>query len=446
MNHQRNTKRSKPPRIGLTDQDLKRLSDIRGTLSAAVLAKHVELPYMLVYNIVQGRVKSVSDRHYRMLFGEVPPCREPKQVDGTAFRAMVELWLFLDTGVSRSDLYREFYSQESLQKIDYRIFNGRTRKVDVRLARFMREKFLDAGIDEQLLERWLAERELLPRDNWVSYDRIRPVLLFLRDELGLHPTSVLKQSVNRYETGMLKRVSREIYDGAMILKRRAEKVLVTGQNREIDQLKEAITGEKPGYTRFSAVEEELHFLKKYARKSAKSYLGRGLWTYTTGRAKRITDPRARKIRHDCDKFIRQRPELPLSCLPRSRQGAWIRMLLDVLVARTARLLSEQEGIVFEKRILRPSHAWHEYKNPYHGFTRFDMASSVLGMKRRAFDLMVAENCEIFRSVGRYAKRWYLSDLYLEELSGKAFFSLISAKYELMAKKHSRLRTIDRCRY
>jgi hypothetical protein len=38
------------------------------------------------------------------------------------------------------------------------------------------------------------------------------------------------------------------------------------------------------------------------------------------------------------------------------------------------------------------------------------------MKKKAFDLMVAKNCEMFRTVGRYDKRWYLSDLYLKELS------------------------------
>jgi len=55
------------------------------------------------------------------------------------------------------------------------------------------------------------------------------------------------------------------------------------------------------------------------------------------------------------------------------------------------------------------------------------------MKKKVFDLMVAKNCDIFRSVGRYTKRWCLSDLYLKELSEKEFFDLISAKYERMAK-------------
>ncbi|MBI5897311.1 MAG: hypothetical protein HZB24_15340, partial [Desulfobacterales bacterium] len=66
-------------------------------------------------------------------------------------------------------------------------------------------------------------------------------------------------------------------------------------------------------------------------------------------------------------------------------------------------------------------------------TQFDQASHTLGMKKKAFDLMVAKHCEIFRGVGRYDRRWYLSDLYLKELSARQYFELISAKYELLAK-------------
>jgi hypothetical protein len=122
----------------------------------------------------------------------------------------------------------------------------------------------------------------------------------------------------------------------------------------------------------------------------------------------------------------------------------VQRLIDVMVARTAQLLSDKDGIAFEKRILQPSHTRVEYNNPYHGFTPFDMASRVLGMQRRAFDLMVARNCEIFRSVGKFSQRWYLPDLYLRELVRKKNFGLISAKYELMAKDHGRPRPIDAC--
>ena len=443
MTH-RDRKRVKKPRIELTDQDLKHLFEIHAPLSVPALARRTGLPYMQVYNIVHGRVKSISDRHYRLLFGQAPPPRKPKRVDGTAFRAMVDLWLFLNDDLTRSDLSRDFDEDEHPKKPDLRIFNGQIRTVAPRLERIMRKKFSDAGVDGQQLDRWLDELEMLPPGGRVAYRRIRPVLHFIQDALGVHPTAILNQSVERYETGMLKSVSRDIFNRAMTLKHRAEKALAAGRKREIEKLKEDVSGGKSGYSLYLEVEEELSFLRRYAQKSAKSYLGRSLWTYNTGKARRIADWRARKILQDCDRFIRETPDLPLSSLPRSRQAKRIRRLLDVLVARTTQLLSEQEGLVFEKRILRPSHARGEYTNQKHGFTRFDMAPGVLGMRKKAFDLMVAKNCDIFRSVGRYTKRWYLSDLYLKELSEKEFFDLISAKYERMAKSLNRSMGINAC--
>ena len=58
--------------------------------------------------------------------------------------------------------------------------------------------------------------------------------------------------------------------------------------------------------------------------------------------------------------------------------------------------------------------------------------------------MVAKNCEMFRKVGRYDKRWYLSDLYLKELSEKAFFELVTAKYEMMAKEVNHPSKVNAC--
>jgi hypothetical protein len=60
--------------------------------------------------------------------------------------------------------------------------------------------------------------------------------------------------------------------------------------------------------------------------------------------------------------------------------------------------------------------------------------------------MVAKNCEMFRKVGRYDKRWYLSDLYLKELSEKAFFELVTAKYEMMAKEINHQSKVNECMY
>jgi hypothetical protein len=437
-------KRKKKPRIKLAEEDLRHLSEIWEDTTVPGLSRRTGLAYMLVYNIVHGRVKTISDRHYRMLFGEVPPHREPKKVGGADFRAMVKLWLYLNNDATKADLYREFFGEEQAKRPDYRIFSGQTHSVEYRLERIMRKRFADAGIEAPQLDEWIDELDALDTDDRIPYPRIRPVLLFLEKHLGIHPTTLLKQSVSRYESGTLKHVSREIYDRAKTLKHQTEKVLESGSPRDLEKLREDITGGKAGYTLYLDIKEELQFLHKFAKKGPKRYLGRGLWIYETGRAKRIPDWRVRKIMDDCQRFIRETPDLPVAWLPRSLKKKRIGKLLNVLVARAAQLLSERDGIIFEKRILKPLHAKDVYRKPTYGFTRFDMASSVLGMKKKAFDLMVARNCEIFRSVGTYAKQWYLSDLYLQELSQNEYFELISTKYELMAKKLGRSREFDRC--
>ena len=444
MTDRRTTKRVRKPRVTLTEKDLQHLFDIHETDSPAALAKRTGLPYMLVYNVVHGRVASVSNRHYQLLFGSEAPPRAALKVDGDAFRAMAELWLFLHDETTQADLYRELYNLGPDHKPDHRIFNGKINVVAARLEHRMRQKFHAVGVDGPLLEQWLEDFENLSRDDYVRYERVRPVLLFLQDKLGVHPTTLLGQSVVRYESGELKRISRRIYDRAVDLKSQAEDALTAKQPVPVEKIRDVVVGGKSGYTLYTDVQEELNFLRRFTKKGAKRYLGRAAWTYEHRRAKRIADWRAQKIMEDCDRFIRQTPSLRLGDLPQSRQAMWLQPLLGVLLARSAQLLSGREGIDFEKRILKPTRPRDEYSSHYHGFTPFDMASSVLGMKRKAFDLMVAKNCEIFRTVGKFSTRWYLSDLYLRELSQKEYFDLISAKYELLAKRLGHSRGMDAC--
>jgi hypothetical protein len=78
--------------IELTDRDLQRFSDTMLSQSIPALVKRTGLSNMLIYNVMHKRVRSISDQDYRILFGEAPPIREAKKVDGCAFRTMVELW------------------------------------------------------------------------------------------------------------------------------------------------------------------------------------------------------------------------------------------------------------------------------------------------------------------------------------------------------------------
>jgi hypothetical protein len=441
---QREKSRGRKPRIVLTPRDLKKIYEINGTDSASALAKRTGLPYLLVYNIIHKRVLSVSDRHYRKLFHRKPPPQDPLKVDGALFRSMVELWLYLNDRSTRTDLYREFFGGHADVTVDHRIFSGKINTVDMRLEHFMLRKFADQGVDARLLDQWLDEFDAISRGDWVPYARIHPVLVYLEEKLGLHPTSVLNQSVARYETGVLKRVSRSIADRAEALKRRTEKALQGDSAKGIDKIRESIIGGKPGYTLYSDIKEELLFLNRFACKSVKHYLGRGLWMYENGKAKRVADWRALRIFQDCADLIRQIPALVISSLPRSQQGVQMEKLIEVLVTRSARLLSDKDGIDFEKRILRPSLPNEEYNDPHLGFTPFEMAPKGLGMKRKAFDLMVARHCDIFRTVGKFSKRWYLPERYLRELAGRKEFDLISAKYELLAKNPKLSRRSDTC--
>jgi hypothetical protein len=438
MNARHTKKIRKRPRIFLTERAIADLYMIHGTQSAAKLAKQTGLPYMQIYNIVHRRVRSVSSRNYLQLFGEPPPVQDALKVDGELFRAMVDLWLFLDGKASKADLYRDLLGKDRRATVEHRIFSGQISRVDASLEHAMLQKFSDAGVGGPLLDQWLQEFANLQHNQWVPYASIRPSLVYLEDALGIHPTSVLQQSVAKYERKFLKRVHKNTADRIQRLRDRTECVLKSGQNpRQLDKLRESVSGGRSGYTLFSEIEADLLFLCRHTGKGVKRYLGRSLWTYQNGMAKRVADWRARRIVRECDRLISEKPSLPLASLPPRRRYAQIRPLIEVMTARSAHLLSGEEGMAFEKRILRPSCTQMQYRDPQRRFIPFDMASGVLGMRRKAFDLMVASHCDIFRTVGKFSQRWYLSNLYLEELAGKRHFGLISAKYERMARDLTR---------
>jgi len=424
---------SKKPRVGLTDKDIDSLFEIHGTKAIADLSKRTGLSYLQIYNLVHRRVFSVSNRHYRMLFRKPAPPRAALKIDGTFFRALVDLWLFLNDDVTRSDLYREFFKDEPDPRVDHRIFSGKIKTIHARFEHIMRHKFMEAGVDEELLHQWLAEYRTIAHADRVPYSRIQPLLRYLESNLGIGPNSILKQSAVRYESGELQHVSRRIYEKAEKLKHRAETALDGDGERDITKIREILLGGRKGYTLFADVKAELLFLRAYAGKSVKRYLGRGLWTYESGKAIRIRSWRARRILRDCEEFIRNSPHLPIAALPPKQKWRLARQLINVLFARSTQLLTDGAGVDFEKDVLKPSPRKTGRNQPYGNFTSFDMAPRTLGMKRRAFDLMVATHCDIFRNVGTFRKRWYLPDEYLTELSQKKGFDLILAKYEWLAK-------------
>ncbi len=234
----RHEKKRTPYRIELTAEFEDRLNALKHKVPET--ARRSGLPYLMVYNLVHGRVRSVSALNYKRLFREDPPLQEPRKVDGAFFRKMVRLWLFLNESATQADLYREFFGRHHTRRIDYRIFTGQVRTVSPALEKMMLTKFAAAGLAKREVERWSKELESQEKPGRVAYERIRPILLFLENRLDVHPTAVLNQSFARYETGKLNSVSREIYDRAVALKKKTQKAMASGHGYEMDRLRESV--------------------------------------------------------------------------------------------------------------------------------------------------------------------------------------------------------------
>jgi hypothetical protein len=403
-----------------------------GTVSELATVKG--LSYNLVYNLVNGRIHSLSKSDYRRIFGEDPPNQVPKRVDGASFRDMVRLWLFLNDDVTESDLYEEFYKGKKFKRVDYRIFSGEIRSIAPRLERIMEQKFLDHGFSRSEIENRVRELDRMGKEERVDYDEIRPVLDYLADTLDVNPSRILKQWSFRYESGELRTVPDRIYAYALELKKRTEEAVSTSSRFALEKVKEEIYGRRKGLTLYSEVEEELEFLRKYARKSPKRYLGRSISAYRKTKLKRIASWRAQKIKDDCNEFLKNRLDLPLRSIPKSYVKLRINGLLSFLRGYLVDKMTDAEERPDEKTILTP-YRYHkeEYEKEEYGYTSVENAARVLGMSKRAFDLLLYEHSDVFKRIGIYDEKWYLPNLYLREVVEKEGFDLIRLKYEFLAR-------------
>ena len=423
------------PRVEIIKELRDRLfaGDLKGKVSE--LSAHTGLPYSLIYNLVRGRIHSLSVAEYRRIFGEAPPVQEQKRVKGEYFRGMVRLWMFLNRGITEKDLYREFYlGRRPLKKADYRIFNGATRTVEGRLEKGMEQKFLSQGLDRSQVMSWIQELDQSNGKQRVPYEEAKPVLHFLHETLGIHPTHLLRRGFALYEKGQLKSVSKKLYDNLLTLKRKTEKVLAAGSRREVEGLKEGVYGKRKNLVLFSEVEDDLKFLQTWAGIGSKKYLGRSVGKYRSSLLKRIAPWRADKIRKDCDKAVRENRNAPLLSLPARHFGAELGALILFLRSLIVHRMIADKSLHLEGLVMSPKyHSREEYESEGHEFVTLQEAATFLGMKQRAYGLLVAAHRDIFMRMMKYDKMWLIPDLYLEELSEKEGFSLVRAKYELLAR-------------
>ena len=216
-------KSSDQQKVKLNDQILNNLLKRVSIGRVSELSNDMGLPYGLVYNLVHGRIKSLSAENYKLIFGEEPPDQAIKRVDGEYFRGMVRLWLYLNDNVTEAELYREFRRDKKIKKIDYRIFGGFTKTVDKKLEREMEQKFFAQGFNRAEIRTSIKELGSIGDEDRISYKEIKPILGYLEKNLRVNPTRILNQSSARYEGGELKTVSKKVFNYALKLKKRTEK-------------------------------------------------------------------------------------------------------------------------------------------------------------------------------------------------------------------------------
>lgn len=405
---------------------------LQGRISDLAIEKH--LPYSLVYNLANGRVKSLSAREYRILFGEEPLPKGQDRVDGAYFRGMVTLWLFVNDAESKSDLYREFYPDKRFRKVDYRLFSGEVKTVEARLERIMEEKFLGQGFDRSEIKEGVEELDLIPDKQRVPYGCIKAALEYLKEHVKVSPAQLLQGRYQRYERGELKTVKKTLYHYTLKLKREAEEAVHAGSRARIEKLREKIYGKREGFTLYVELEDQLQFLQTYGGGSSKRYLGRTIRNYEESKLKRVASWRARKIRNDCNTLISNNPEIPVLSIPRPHLEERLGKMLSILKSHLIYRMTGKESMLYEKHVLTPLfHEMRKYGTERDALTRMDRAAYVLEMSKTAFDLMVAGNRDLFRKIGHYDGRWHLPTRYLQELLEKEGFDLIKEKYEFMAK-------------
>jgi hypothetical protein len=429
----RKTQDAVQSRIQLDQEMLSRFFEDIHAGDVSRLARGWGLPYSLVYNLVHGRIRSLSGRDYRIIFGVDPSDGAVDRVDGGWFRKMVRLWLFLHENVSKAALYRELFPDERLGKVDYRIFTGKVQTVAARVDVAMTAKFLDQGLDRSEIKDWIREFEQLDEETRVPYETTKPILEYLETHLGVNPTRLLRQSAFRYESGELNTVSRKVYEHARQLRVRTEQALRLGSRLHLERLKEDIYGDRKGLTLYAHVREDLKLLQDYGGKSPRIYLGRSISHYEKVGLKRVASWRARKIREDALRLIRDRPDIPVAALPGAPRKRYLAPLLSTMRRLAVARMIDDRNQVLEKQVLSPSRdRIEEFRRDVDNHLTFDQAARLLRMSKPAFDLMVAANSHSFRKVATFNGDWHLPRGYLQEVYTRSAFPLIKAKYALLA--------------
>ncbi|RPJ78996.1 MAG: hypothetical protein EHJ94_08675 [Deltaproteobacteria bacterium] len=306
----------------------------------------------------------------------------------------------------------------------------------------MEQKFIDQGLKPPMIQNWIQEFNTQNHGKRVPFREIKPVLQFIQDSVGIHPTRLLKQSVRRYEIGNLHSVSGEVFERAIQVKKEIEQHLDSNQKIHKEKLLDKIYGNRSGFIPFYEIEEKLEFLRTYGGQYPKKYLGRGIRYYQKKKIKRIASWRESRIDRDCREIIQKKPDLRLSSLPEKFMNQEIGKLLSVLKKISIQQICRNNDAGFEADILlQVALGRKPYPDPDQVLIRFDDAARYLKMKRKAFDYLVASHSSLFKKIAvRKENGWYIPDESLAMLKKIAGFSLIKGKYDFLASREKENRT------
>jgi len=151
-------------------------------------------------------------------------------------------------------------------------------------------------------------------------------------------------------------------------------------------------------------------------------LKRGLGIYEKGQLKNIAKPLYVDL-------------LTLKAKTEKALAAKVTTLLSALQSLAVHRMMVDKNMDLEGLVMSPKvRSKEEFESDGHGFVTIEEAAGFLGMKQRAFDLLVAVHRDIFMRMMKYKKMWLIPELYLKELTKKEGFTMVKAKYELLAKK------------
>jgi hypothetical protein len=297
----------------------------------------------------------------------------------------------------------------------------------------MEQKFFEQSLERQEIQNWIEEVDFKHQTRRIPYREIKPILQFVEDTTGIHPTRLLKQSLKRYESGSLRTVSSKILEYTLQVKKEVDLLLDSSQTIDKEKLRDRIYVKRPGYTPFYEIEDKLEFLRERGGQYPKKYLGRGIGYYKKKKIKRIASWRAIKIFNDCQELIRRRPELLISSLPAVFMKQKVGKLSSVLKQISIQRVCQKNDVEFEADILNQvtlNRVKYRYQNQE--LIRFDEAARYLKMKPMAFDYLVANHSDLFKKiVVRKENGWYIPYLRLEALKKVIGFPLIRGKYDFL---------------